>query len=134
MMKTTMIAALCLSMISVPVLADKGGSGRNWRDHGGDRHEARRGEGRDGRLELAGNPGRGNNGKGVPPGLDKKPGNMPPGQYKKIHGDRIDWRDYRLPRPPEGQIYVRQGDQLYRVMRDTMIVAAALGVVSQYLR
>lgn len=24
------------------------------------------------------------NGKDVPPGLDKKPGNMPPGQYKKL--------------------------------------------------
>ncbi|WP_172329974.1 RcnB family protein [Mangrovicoccus sp. HB161399] len=135
MLKKTVTTTLCLAVLAAPVLAEPHGHKPGWKKHG-DGHHERSHDDRDGRYWLAGNGnGHGNgNGNFVPPGLDKKPGNMPPGQYKKIHGDRIDWHDYRLPRPPDGQIYVRQGDQLYRVMRDTMIVAAALGVISQYLK
>ncbi|WP_108260166.1 RcnB family protein [Mangrovicoccus ximenensis] len=134
MPKKTIAATLCLAMLAAPALADPHKTpGHGWNKHNGAHHDRARDDHRDGRYWLA--QGRGNgHGNGVPPGLDKKPGNMPPGQYKKIHGDRIDWHDYRLPRPPDGQIYVRRGDELYRVMRDTMILVSALGVISQYVK
>ncbi|WP_171060599.1 RcnB family protein [Poseidonocella sp. HB161398] len=137
MLKKTLATTLCIAVAAMPALADPHKKDKGWKKHEAGHHERHRDDRRDGGYWLAGNNGHGNgngNGRWVPPGLDKKPGNMPPGQYKKIHGQHVDWHDYRLPRPPDGQIYVRQGDQLYRVMRDTMIVAAALGVISQYLK
>ncbi|MGB0661074.1 MAG: RcnB family protein [Mangrovicoccus sp.] len=75
-------------------------------------------------------------GNGTPPGLAKKPGNMPPGQYEKMSGGRYieDYRRYRLPEPPRGQGYYIKDDQIYRVMRDTMAVVAAVGVIADVLK
>ena len=79
--------------------------------------------------------GHGNN-HGTPPGLAKKPGGMPPGQYKKLHNPhRIDdLSRYRLPEPRRGEMYVVQDNEIYRVTRDTMTVIAAVGIVSDWLR
>ena len=67
------IAAAAIALTTSPALAQgKGhGHGRGNDDHGRDRDR--------GRVEVWDN---GNVGR-VPPGLAKKPGQMPPGQYKK---------------------------------------------------
>lgn len=97
--------------------------------------------------------GRGNG--SVPPGLAGKPGQMPPGQYKKLRGSADHDRDrdrerehayrdrwvylddvdrYRLPPLPAGQAYVRVDDRILRVIRDTAVVIEAMGIVSNLLR
>ncbi len=82
--------------------------------------------------------------KGTPPGLAKKPGGMPPGQYKKIYrkGDKLsgdyvwidDYDRWRLPPLMPGQGYVRYDNEVYRAARDTAIVIEAIGIVSDLLR
>ena len=62
------------------------GEGRHEKNRGRDddrRDDDRRGEGRrdDNRMVYG-------NGTNVPPGLAKKPGHMPPGQYKKRYGSQ----------------------------------------------
>ena len=81
---------------------------------------------------------------GTPPGLAKKPGGMPPGQYKKIYrrGDVLprgyvwidDYERWRLPPLAPGQRYVRYDNEVYRVARDTATVIEAIGIVSNLLR
>ena len=80
----------------------------------------------------------------TPPGLAKKPGGMPPGQYKKIYGkgdllprDRVwitDYDNWRLPPLTPGQGYARYDNEVYRVARDTATVIEAIGIVSDLLR
>ena len=80
----------------------------------------------------------------TPPGLAKKPGQMPPGQYKKIYGKGeklprgYSWIDdydrWGFPPPPKGQAYVRYDDRLYRAARDTLIVIEAIGIASDLMR
>ncbi|MBR9762219.1 MAG: hypothetical protein GYB53_01425 [Rhodobacteraceae bacterium] len=87
-------------------------------------------------------PGNGhNNGKGW--GV----GHVPPGHQKKMHryyyapGDRLpegymvirDYDRYGLQYPGDGYRYVRYDNEVYRVMRDTATVAAAIGIVSDLL-
>lgn len=79
-----------------------------------------------------------------PPGLAKKPGQIPPGQYKKIYGkgEKLprgyswidDYARWGFPRPPKGQGYVRYDDRVYRAARDTLIVIEAIGIASDLLR
>lgn len=86
-------------------------------------------------------PGKAN---GTPPGLAKKPGGMPPGQYKKIYrkGDRLsgdyiwidDYDRWSLPPLEPGEGYVRYDDEVYRAARDTATVIEAIGIVSDLLR
>lgn len=81
---------------------------------------------------------------GVPPGLAKKPGGMPPGQYKKIYrkGEILprdyvwitDYDHWRLPPLAPGQGYARYDNEVYRVARDTAIVLEAIGIVSDLMR
>lgn len=81
---------------------------------------------------------------GTPPGLAKKPGGMPPGQYKKIYrkGDKLsgdyvwidDYARWRLPPLMPGQGYVRYDNEVYRAARDTATVIEAIGIVSDLLR
>lgn len=81
---------------------------------------------------------------GTPPGLAKKPGAMPPGQYKKRYtrGDKLpkgyvwidDYDRWRLPPLAPGQGYVRYDNEVYRVVRDTATVIEAIGIVSDLLR
>ncbi|MFD0978031.1 hypothetical protein [Tropicimonas aquimaris] len=81
---------------------------------------------------------------GTPPGLAKKPGGMPPGQYKKIyrHGEILprdyvwitDYDDWRLPPLRPGEGYARYDNEVYRVVRDTAVVLEALGIVSDLMR
>lgn len=40
---------------------------------------------------------------------------------------------YGLPALPSNQIYVRQGDQIYSIIRDTQTVVEAIGIVSNLL-
>jgi len=80
---------------------------------------------------------------GTPPGLAKKPLNMPPGQAKKIYraGEHLPngytWIDdlgrWRLPPLRPGEGYVRYDNEVYRVARDTAVVLEALGIVSDLL-
>jgi Ni/Co efflux regulator RcnB len=90
--------------------------------------------------------------KGTPPGLAKKDGHpsrgvgsygIPPGQAKKYaRGDRLgdgwvridDLGRYRLPRPRDGNVYVRLDGEVYEVIRDTATVVEAWGIVSDWLR
>ena len=82
--------------------------------------------------------------KETPPGLAKKPGGMPPGQYKKVYrkGDKLSgdyvWIDdnyrWRLPPLMPGQGYVRYDNEVYRAARDTATVIEAIGIVSDLLR
>ena len=78
--------------------------------------------------------------KGVPPGLAKKPGQMPPGQYKKRYNVgqplprgyyRIDdLNGWRLPPPRHGEAYVRIDGEVYRIVRDTAVVLETMGIVA----
>ena len=80
----------------------------------------------------------------APPGLAKKPGQMPPGQYKKIYGkgDKLprgyswidDYARWGFPPPRKGEGYVRYDDRVYRAARDTLIVIEAIGIASDLLR
>jgi hypothetical protein len=80
----------------------------------------------------------------TPPGLAKKSGQMPPGQYKKIYGkgDKLprgyswidDYGRWGFPPPPKGQGYVRYDDRVYRAARDTLIVIEAIGIASDLLK
>ena len=80
----------------------------------------------------------------TPPGLAKKPGGMPPGQYKKIYrkGDLLPrdlvWITYydnwRLPPLAPVQGYARYEYEIYLVARDTATVIEAIGIVSDLLR
>lgn len=73
-------------------------------------------------------------------------GKVPPGHQKKMQ--RQDARDvrvirdyvvvrdpglYDLPTLPADQIYVRQNDEIYRILRDTAVVVEAIGIVSDLL-
>lgn len=67
-------------------------------------------------------------GKHCPPGLQKKtPACVPPGLAKKWGiGDRYDgdydkadWRGYRLPRPEDGEDWIRVGDAIFKVNDET---------------
>ena len=81
---------------------------------------------------------------GTPPGLAKKPGGMPPGQYKKIYrkGETLpsgykwitDYDLWRLPALAPGQGYARYDNEVYRVARDTAVVIEAIGIVSDLMR
>ena len=81
---------------------------------------------------------------GTPPGLAKKPGGMPSGQYKKIYrkGDTLpsgykwitDYDLWRLPPLGPGQGYARYDNEVYRVARDTATVLEAIGIVSDLMR
>ena len=80
----------------------------------------------------------------TPPGLAKKPSQMPPGQYKKIYGkgDKLpsgyswidDYGRWGFPPLPKGQGYVRYDDRVYRAARDTLIVIEAIGIASELLQ
>lgn len=80
----------------------------------------------------------------TPPGLAKKPGQMPPGQYKKVYGkgDKLprgyswidDYARWGFPPPPKGQAYVKYDDRVYRAARDTSIVIEAIGIASELLQ
>ena len=81
---------------------------------------------------------------GAPPGLGKKPGGMPPGQYKKVFrkGEVLprdyvwitDYDRWRLPPLAPGQGYARYGNEVYRVVRDSSVVVEAIGIVSDLMR
>ncbi len=71
----------------------------------------------------------------------KPPRGMPPGHAKRYRrGERVprggyvhisDLRRWKMGKPPKGQKYVRVGDQVLRVMIDTLAVVAVVGLVSQ---
>lgn len=75
----------------------------------------------------------------TPPGLDKKPGDMPPGQYKKQveqHHDRyerIDASRYRLPTAPAGKVYAINGNDIILIDQDTQAIIQIMGAVSTLL-
>lgn len=81
---------------------------------------------------------------GTPPGLAKKPGGMPPGQYRKIYrqGETLpgayvwitEYDRWRLPPRAPGQGYARYDNEVYRVARDTAVVLEAIGIVSDLMR
>ncbi len=81
---------------------------------------------------------------GTPPGLAKKPGGMPPGQYRKTYrkGETLpggfqwitDYDLWRLPPLVPGQGYARYDNEVYRVARDTAVVIEAIGIVSDLMR
>jgi hypothetical protein len=67
------LATAALIIAASPVLAQSKGKGKGHdKDHDRDR---------DDRVIVESN----GNGRNVPPGLAKKPGGMPPGQYKKLY-------------------------------------------------
>ncbi len=76
----------------------------------------------------------GNNGTGwgvgeVPPGAQKKMEQQKLTNYKRI--DNPD--KYGLPPAPSNQMYVQKDGEIYRVMRDTATVVAAVGILSELL-
>ena len=100
------------------------------------------GKGNDGKI-APGKSGKIVSSPGTPPGLAKKPLNLPPGQAKKIYrmGERLQdgytWIDdldrWRLPPLLPGQGYVRYDNEVHRVARDTVTVIEAIGIVSDLL-
>jgi len=80
----------------------------------------------------------------TPPGLAKKPGQMPPEKYKKIYGkcDKLprgyswidDYARWGFPPPLKGEGYVRYDDRVYRAARDTLIVIEAIRIASELLK
>lgn len=79
----------------------------------------------------------------TPPGLAKKPGGMPPGQYKKTYdyavGARLprdyyinrnyylnDYGRYDLRVPPPGYRWVRVGDDVYLAQTRTGLIAEVI--------
>lgn len=88
---------------------------------------------------LAGGP------KHCPPGLAKKGSCVPPGQQKKWgRGEHlphdIDYvviarpGDYRLRRPPAGQVYVEIGRDVYLIAEATRKVIEAINLVDAVTR
>jgi Ni/Co efflux regulator RcnB len=79
----------------------------------------------------------------TPPGLAKKPGGMPPGQYKKQHDYLVgahlprdyyvnrnyylnDYGRYDLRTPPPGYRWVRVGDDVYLAQTRTGLIAEVI--------
>jgi hypothetical protein len=94
--------------------------------------------------------GRGNDGAGrdnpstgaPPPGLQGRPLNMPPGQYKKlVRGQRLpdqywapqyyltDYRTYQLREPPNGYRWMRVDDTAYLVRNNTAIITQVIDLL-----
>ena len=133
-MKTILIAAAAASLtLAAPAFADPGGHGQNkghskGHDRGHERYEAT-----------------GHQGSWTPPGLAKKPGGMPPGQYKKMYnrGQRLPTTyisqryyvanpdRYRLREAPAGYRWVQVNDQYYLAQTRTGLISE---VVSALLR
>ncbi|MES2343539.1 MAG: RcnB family protein [Pseudomonadota bacterium] len=140
-MKTLLAAAAVASLaLGAPLAAqaDPGGHGNGK----GERHEKGHAKGHDnGHYEGDDHHG----GAWTPPGLAKKPGGMPPGQYKKLYrqGQRlptsyIDQRYYvanpqanRLRAPPAGYRWVQVEDQYYLAQTRSGVIAE---VVSALIR
>lgn len=140
-MKTLLAAVTVASLaLAAPLAAQAGGHGN--------------GKGHDKGHEMSGqrdnddahDQGEREHGAGwSPPGLAKKPGGMPPGQYKKMYrqGQRlptryIEQRDYvtnfdtyHLRTPPAGYQWVQVGNQYYLAQTRTGLISE---VVSALLR
>lgn len=137
-MKTLLAAAAVASLaLGAPLAAqaDPGGHGNGHGNKGHDKgHEAARYQGEE--------P---HNGAWTPPGLAKKPGGMPPGQYKKMYrqGQRLPSsyiapRYYvanpeanRLREPPAGYRWVQVDNQYYLAQTRSGVIAE---VVSALIR
>ena len=132
-MKTILIAAAAASLaMAAPAFADPGGHGHDKGHDKGEKHHD--GQDRDDHQDAWG-----------PPGLAKKPGHMPPGQYKKMYnrGQRLpttyitqryyvnDPQTYRLRTPPAGYRWVRVDDQYYLAQTRSGLISE---VVSALLR
>lgn len=139
-MKTLLAAAAVASLaLGAPLAAqaDPGGHG-NGHGHGAKGHD----KGHEAARYQAEEP---HNGAWTPPGLAKKPGGMPPGQYKKMYrqGQRlpssyIDQRYYvanpeanRLRAPPTGYRWVQVDNQYYLAQTRSGVIAE---VVSALIR
>ncbi|HEX6859313.1 MAG TPA: RcnB family protein [Caulobacteraceae bacterium] len=81
----------------------------------------------------------------TPPGLAKKPGGMPPGQYKKLHDYNVGsylpnnyyrndsyyvpnsyYGQYNLPAPPAGYQWVRVGNDVYLAQTRTGLISQVI--------
>lgn len=129
-MKIVLIAAAASLALAAPAFAEPGGHGhdKGHKNKGGDHYD--RGD---------------HHGASGPPGLAKKPGGMPPGQYKKKYsrGQRLPTtyvtqryyvdnpQTYRLRAPPAGYRWVHVDDQYYLAQTRTGLISE---VVSALLR
>ncbi len=132
-MKTILIAAAAASLaLAAPAFADPGGHGHDRGHDKGEKHH-----------DVADRDD--HQGAWGPPGLAKKPGHMPPGQYKKMYnrGQRLptsyisqryyvtDPQTYHLREAPAGYRWVQVNDQYYLAQTRTGLISE---VVSALLR
>ncbi|WP_340644234.1 RcnB family protein [Phenylobacterium sp.] len=139
-MKLLLIAAATATLgLGAPLAAsaDPGGHGKHGEKHG-DKHHSKS-------HDKAHYDNDGHHGAKTPPGLAKKPGGMPPGQYKKMYnrGQRLPTTyisqqyyvanptTYRLRTPPAGYRWVHVDDQYYLAQTRTGLISE---VVSALLR
>lgn len=142
MSRLIILATAAAIAVTSPALADSKGKGKEWREHR-EEHSRYDCDDHDRDCDKSG-PGKsykaskGNNGRGW--GV----GQIPPGHLKKMYrnGDRLpdgyividDYDRYGLPRPRDGERYVRLDNDVYRVARDTQTVVEAIGILDRLVR